>query len=103
MSRVCEMSGVGPLTGNKVSHSNRKTRTRWLPNLKKKKYVIAELGRTVSITLSTRSIRTIDKLGGIVPALLNQREENFSQQLMRLKRDLLKKSKPSAKAAKASA
>ena len=55
MSRICEMSGVGPLTGNKVSHSNRKTRTRWLPNLKKKKYVINFWNTCLEISVSMTS------------------------------------------------
>src|SRR5574337_1260110 len=103
MSRICELTGVGPLTGNNVSHSNRRTRTRWLPNLKKKKYLIPELGRTVTLTLSTRAIRTIDKLGGITPTLRGVREEGLSEGLLRIKRDLQRKDRPSASKNTASA
>ncbi|MCC7440232.1 MAG: 50S ribosomal protein L28 [Bdellovibrionales bacterium] len=90
MAKVCELSGVGPMSGNKVSHSNRKTRTRWLPNLKKKKYPIESLGRTMTLTLSARAIRTIDKQGGIVPAILQAKEENLSDRLATLKRSIIK-------------
>jgi len=61
MAKYCELTGVGPTSGNLVSHSNVKTKTRWLPNLKDKQYFISELGKTISIRLSTRAIRTIDK------------------------------------------
>lgn len=91
MSRVCEYSGVGPFAGNKVSHSNIKTRTRWLPNLKNKKYFISELGQTVTLKLSARAIRTIDKHGGIVVALMKARETELSPRLQKLRRQLKKK------------
>lgn len=56
MARVCELCNKGPVTGNKVSHSNIKTRTRWLPNLKRMKAVIN--GTTQTIRVCTRCIRT---------------------------------------------
>jgi large subunit ribosomal protein L28 len=56
MARVCEYCEKGPTTGNLVSHSNIKTRTRWLPNLKKMKAVIN--GNTETVRVCTRCIRT---------------------------------------------
>ncbi len=56
MARVCEFCQKRPVTGNKVSHSNIKTRTRWLPNLKKMKAVVA--GTTQTVSVCTRCIRT---------------------------------------------
>ena len=56
MARVCELCNKGPVSGNKVSHSNIKTRTRWLPNLKRMKAVID--GTTKTIRVCTRCIRT---------------------------------------------
>lgn len=56
MARVCELCEKGPTTGNLVSHSNIKTRTRWLPNLKRMKAVIE--GTTRTIRVCTRCIRT---------------------------------------------
>ena len=90
MARVCELTGVKPLTGNLVSHSNIKTRTRWLPNLRKKKYMIPELSQSLTVVLSTRAIRTIDKLGGLAPAVLNAKEAVLSEQLGKLRRSLVK-------------
>ncbi len=63
MSRKCKLSGKGPLTGNNVSFSQKKTKRRFLPNLQTKKVYIPELDRTVRIRMSVRAMRTVDKLG----------------------------------------
>ncbi len=90
MSRHCEMTGKGPTTGNLVSHSNIKTRTRWLPNLKRKKYIVAELCQTITARLSTHAIKTIDKQGGISRALLLASDEGLSDKLLHVKKQLIK-------------
>jgi large subunit ribosomal protein L28 len=63
MARICQLTGKKPITGNKVSHSNMKTKRRFLPNLQKKNFFIPETGQTVQINVSTSALRTIDKLG----------------------------------------
>lgn len=63
MSKVCQLTGVRPVSGNNVSHSNAKTRRRFLPNVHKKRYFIPELDSWVTLKLSTQAMRTIDKLG----------------------------------------
>lgn len=63
MSRKCQISGKGPLTGNNVPFSQKKTRRRWLPNLQKRKIYVPELGRSVRLKVSTSALRTIDKKG----------------------------------------
>ena len=63
MSRFCELSGKGPITGNNVSHSNRRTRRRFLPNLQKKKFYIPEVDKWVTLKVSSHALRTINKLG----------------------------------------
>ncbi|MBC7692584.1 MAG: 50S ribosomal protein L28 [Methylotenera sp.] len=90
MSRVCELTGLRPVTGNLVSHSNTKTRTRWLPNVKNKKFTIPELGQVVSLKLSTRAIRTIDKQGGISNAIMHAKAENLSERLASIKCSLIR-------------
>ncbi len=85
MAQVCELTGKRPAYGNKVSHSNIKTRTRWMPNLRKKKFLIPELQQTIAILLSSRAIRTIDKLGGITPAIMNAHEKSLSERLMKVR------------------
>ncbi len=63
MSRVCQITGKRPISGNKVSHSNRKTRRRFLPNLHKKRFFMPETGEWVTLKLSSNAIRTINKHG----------------------------------------
>lgn len=63
MSRVCQLTGKRPIAGNNVSHSNQKTKRRFLPNLQKKRFYIPELDRWVTIKVSSKALRTINKLG----------------------------------------
>jgi large subunit ribosomal protein L28 len=63
MSRVCQVTGKRPVSGNKVSHSNIKTKRRFLPNLHSKRFYLAEEDKWVSIKLSSTGLRTINKNG----------------------------------------
>ncbi len=63
MSKVCIVTGKGPMVGNKVSHSNRKTKKRVLPNLQTHRFYVPSEDRWVKLKLSTAGIRTIDKRG----------------------------------------
>lgn len=63
MARVCMVTGKKPVTGHKVSHSNIKTKRRFLPNLQTKRFYLAEEERWVTLKLSTEAIRTINKKG----------------------------------------
>lgn len=63
MSRFCDLTGKGPLVGNKVSHSNIKTKRRFLPNLQKKSFFIPELDKWVDLKVSMKAMRTINKKG----------------------------------------
>ena len=63
MARVCEVTGKKPLVGNNVSHSNRKTKMRQLPNLRSKRIFDEENGRWVKVKVSTSGLRNITKLG----------------------------------------
>ena len=63
MSRVCQVTGKRPTTGNNVSHANNKTKRRFLPNIQHHRYWVEEENRFVSLKLNTRGMRIIDKLG----------------------------------------
>ena len=63
MARVCQVTGKRPITGNTVSHSNIKTKRRFLPNLQSKRYFLAEENKWITLKLSTEAIRTINKNG----------------------------------------
>lgn len=63
MSKVCQLSGKRPVSGNSVSHSNRKTRRRFLPNIQTKRFYIPETDEWISLKVCTSEVRTINKLG----------------------------------------
>ncbi|MBM4197473.1 MAG: 50S ribosomal protein L28 [Gammaproteobacteria bacterium] len=63
MARVCQVTGKKPSYGNTVSHANNKTRRRWLPNLQTHRFWLESEKRFVRLRLSTRAMRTIDKVG----------------------------------------
>jgi large subunit ribosomal protein L28 len=65
MARVCQVTGKRPITGNKVSHSNIKTKRRFLPNLQTKRFFLAEEDKWITLKLSSDAIRTINKNGSI--------------------------------------
>ena len=63
MSRVCQITGKKVMVGNNVSHSNRKTKRRFYPNLQRKRFYIAEEDRWVTLRVSAKAIRIINKVG----------------------------------------
>ncbi len=63
MSRVCQVTGKRPVTGNNVSHANNKTKRRFLPNLQMHRFWVESEGRWVRLRLSTKGMRIIDKKG----------------------------------------
>lgn len=63
MSRVCQVTGKRPLTGNNVSHANNRTRRRFLPNLQTHRFWVESEKKWVRLRLSTKGMRIIDKLG----------------------------------------
>ncbi|MFP4543769.1 MAG: 50S ribosomal protein L28 [Bacteroidota bacterium] len=63
MARKCDLTGKGPLTGNNVSHANNKTKRRFLPNLQKKKIWLPDEKRFVTLKLTARALKTLDKKG----------------------------------------
>ncbi len=76
MSRVCQVTGKGPITGNKVSHANNKTRRRFLPNLHWHRFWLASERRFVRLRVSNQGMRIIDRLGiDVVVAKLLSRGE----------------------------
>ncbi|SEH03039.1 large subunit ribosomal protein L28 [Nonomuraea solani] len=63
MSAYCQLTGVKPVFGNNVSHSHRRTRRRWDPNIQQRRYWLPGEDRFVRLTVSARAIKTIDKIG----------------------------------------
>jgi large subunit ribosomal protein L28 len=86
MSRRCEITGKGVLSGNNVSHANNKTRRRFLPNLQITSLLSDALGSAVRMRLSTRAIRTIEHNGGIDAYLLGTPNSKLTVEGLALKR-----------------
>ena len=63
MSRRCQLTGKGPITGNNVSHAHNRSKRRFLPNLQKKRIWVQELNRFVTLKLSTSAVKNISKNG----------------------------------------
>jgi large subunit ribosomal protein L28 len=90
MSRRCELTGKAVLTGNLVSHSNRKTRRRFLPNLCRVTLISDALGRSVRLRISAHALRSVEHRGGLDAFLLKARDEELSQKARELKREVAK-------------
>ena len=90
MSRRCDLTGKGAQVGHKVSHSNIKTKRRFLPNLLNVTMISDTLGRSVRLRVSANALRTVDHRGGLDAYLLKAGDEELSLKARRLKRDITK-------------
>ncbi|MDE2200646.1 MAG: 50S ribosomal protein L28 [Rhodospirillales bacterium] len=90
MSRRCQITGKGVLSGNNVSHANNKTRRRFLPNLQESSMLSDILGASVTMRLSTRGIRTVEHNGGIDAFLLGTPNSRLPEEALVVKRRILK-------------
>jgi len=91
MSRRCELTGKGVQSGNLVSHSNRKTRTRFLPNLVNVTLTSDALARSVRLRISAAALRSVEHRGGLDAFLAKSHDEELSQNVRELKREIAKK------------
>ena len=88
MSRRCELTGIGPIVGHNVSHSNIKTKRRFLPSLKTVKVASESLGQTFSLRISNAALRTLDYKGGLDSFIVKARDEKLSVAAQRIKRQV---------------
>jgi len=86
MSRRCQMTGKGVLSGNNVSHANNKTRRRYLPNLQETSLLSDILGQQVRVRVSTRALRTIEHNGGLDAFLMGTPNRDLPEEAQSLKR-----------------
>lgn len=91
MSRVCELSGKGPMSGNTISHANNKTRRRFLPNLNEVTLISDILGQSFHLRVSAHALRTVDHRGGLDAFLAAERDDNLSPRALKIKREVAKK------------
>jgi large subunit ribosomal protein L28 len=90
MSRVCELSGKGPMSGNNVSHANNKTRRRFLPNLNDVTLISDVLGKSFSFRISAAAIRTVDHRGGLDAFLAKAKDDELSDKALKVKKEIAK-------------
>jgi large subunit ribosomal protein L28 len=91
MSRRCELTGKGPQVGHKVSHSNRKTKRRFLPNLLNVTLMSDALGRSFKLRVSAHAFKTVDHRGGLDAFLMKAKDDELSGRVLDLKREIKKK------------
>jgi len=91
MSRRCELTGKTRLIGNRVSHSNRKTKRRFLPNLLNVTLMSDSLGRSVRLRISANALKTVDHRGGLDAFLLAAKDSELSPSALEIKRQVTKK------------
>jgi len=91
MSRRCDLTGKAAQTGHKVSHSNRKTKRRFLPNLCNVTMISDALGRSVKLRVSANALRTIDHRGGLDAFLVKAKDTELSPRALEIKRQIAKK------------
>ena len=90
MSRVCELTGKGPMTGNNVSHAHNRTRRRFLPNLNDVTLVSETLGKSFKLRISASALRTVDHRGGLDAFLAKAKDEELSANALKIKKDVAK-------------
>jgi large subunit ribosomal protein L28 len=91
MSRRCELTGKGAQVGHKVSHSNIKTKRRFLPNLLNVTMISDALGRPVRLRVSANALRSVDHRGGLDGFLMKAKDDELSDKALDLKRQIKKK------------
>ncbi len=90
MSRVCELTGKGPMTGNNVSHAKNRTRRRFLPNLNDVTLQSETLGRGIKLKISAAALRTVDHRGGLDAFLAKAKDEELSTAALKVKKEIAK-------------
>ena len=98
MSWRCDLTGKGPLVGHKVSHSNIKTKRRFMPNLRNVTLISDTLGRKVRVRVSANALKSVDHRGGLDAFLLKASDEDLAPKMRALKKQIAKKKEAKASA-----
>ncbi|MDA9229519.1 50S ribosomal protein L28 [Amylibacter sp.] len=96
MSRRCELTGKGPMTGNNVSHAKNRTRRRFLPNLNEVTLASDILGQAFKFKISAAALRTVDHRGGLDAFMAKAKDAELSDKALKVKRDIAKAAAPVA-------
>src|ERR1700681_2185797 len=96
MAWRCDLTGKGPLSGHKVSHSNIKTKRRFMPNLRNVALTSDTLGRKVRVRVSANALKTVDHRGGLDAFLLKAKDADLAPKMRELKKQIAKKKEAKA-------
>lgn len=90
MSRRCELTGKGPMSGNNVSHAKNRTRRRFLPNLQDVTLMSDVLGRSFKLKISNAALRTVDHRGGLDAFMAKAKDVELSADALKIKKEISK-------------
>ena len=90
MSRRCELTGKGPMSGNNVSHANNKTKRRFLPNLQEVTLASDTLGRSFKFRISSHALRSVDHRGGLDNFMAKAKDADLSPAALKVKKEIAK-------------
>ena len=93
MSKVCEISGKKPMTGNNVSHANNRTKRRFIPNLQNVKLYSGTLQKYINLNITVRTMKTVEKNGGLDSYLIKTSNRNLAETALKIKKQILKNNK----------
>ena len=93
MSKVCEISGKKPMTGNNVSHANNRTKRRFIPNLQNVKLYSGTLQKYINLNITVKTMKTVEKNGGLDSYLIKTSNKNLAEIAIKIKKQILKNNK----------
>ena len=93
MSKVCEISGKKPISGNNVSHANNRTKRRFIPNLQNVKLYSGTLQKYINLNITIRTMKTVEKNGGLDSYLIKTSNKNLADTALKIKKEILKNNK----------
>ena len=93
MSKICEISGKKPMSGNNVSHANNRTKRRFIPNLQNVKLYSGTLQKYINLNITVRTMKTVEKNGGLDSYLIKTSNKNLAETAIKIKKQILKNNK----------
>ena len=93
MSKVCEISGKKPMTGNNVSHAKNRTKRRFIPNLQNVKLYSGTLQKYINLNITIRTMKTVEKNGGLDSYPIKTSNRNLAETALKIKKQILKNNK----------
>ena len=93
MSKICEISGKRPMSGNNVSHANNRTKRRFIPNLQNVKLYSSILQKYINLNITIRTMKTVEKNGGLDSYLIKTSNRNLANTAIKIKKQILKNNK----------